>query len=68
VLLLRLRLVLILYGVLGLQVDYKGAHASIRPATAKELAAWAASKAGLANGGNTNINTKKVQASVRGIE
>jgi hypothetical protein len=53
---------------LGLQVDYKGAHASIRPATAKELAAWAASKAGLANGGNTNINTKKVQASVRGIE
>jgi len=51
-----------------LQVDYKGAHASIRPATAKELAAWAASKAGLANGGNTNINTKKVQASVRGIE
>jgi RHS repeat-associated protein len=53
---------------LGLQVDYQGTHASIRPATAKELAVWAASKAGLANGGNTNINTKKVQASVRGIE
>lgn len=54
--------------VLGLQVDYRGTHASIRPATAKELAAWAATKAGLANGGNTHINTKKVQASVRGTE
>uniref|UniRef100_UPI0029317904 RHS repeat-associated core domain-containing protein n=1 Tax=Pedobacter miscanthi TaxID=2259170 RepID=UPI0029317904 len=53
---------------LGLQVDYKGSHASIRPATAKELAEWSATKAGLAEGGNTHINTKKVQASVRGIE
>jgi RHS repeat-associated protein len=53
---------------LGLQVEYHGTHASIRPATAKELAAWAASKAGLAKGGNTDLNTKKVQASVRGIE
>lgn len=52
----------------GLQVDYKGSHASIRPATAKELAAWAATKAMLQQGGNTHVNTKKVQASVRGTE
>ncbi|WP_370576642.1 RHS repeat-associated core domain-containing protein [Pedobacter sp. AK013] len=44
---------------LGLQVDYKGNHASIRPATAKELAEWSATRAGLAEGGNTHINTKK---------
>lgn len=53
---------------LGLQVDYKDSHASIRPATARELAEWSATKARLAEGGNTHINTKKVQASVRGIE
>lgn len=53
---------------LGLQVVYNGDHASIRRATAKELAEWAATKAGLQNGGNTHINTKKVQASVRGLE
>ncbi|MGN8067809.1 DUF6443 domain-containing protein [Mucilaginibacter sp. 22184] len=53
---------------LGLQVVYRGTHASIRPATAKELAEWAATKAGLQHGGNSHVNTKKVQASVRGIE
>lgn len=54
--------------MLGLQVVIKGQHASIRPATAQELAEWMATKAALQLGGNTHINTKKIQASVRGIE
>ncbi|MBB5397172.1 DUF6443 domain-containing protein [Mucilaginibacter sp. AK015] len=54
--------------MLGLQVEYQGQHASIRPATAKELAAWAATKARVSQGGDSHIYTKIVQASVRGIE
>jgi hypothetical protein len=52
----------------GLTVDYIGTHASIRPATQKELDDWAATKQKVIEGGDSHKNTKKVQAAVRGVE
>jgi len=52
----------------GLTVDYIGTHASIRPATQKELDDWAATKQKVIDGGESHKNTKKVKAAVRGVE
>ena len=52
----------------GLTVDYIGDHASIRPATQKELDAWAATKENAKAGDGASGNTKKVQAAVVGVE
>lgn len=52
----------------GLTVDFIGTHASIRPATQKELDDWAATKQDAIDGKGASTNTKKVQAAVKGIE
>jgi outer membrane biosynthesis protein TonB len=52
----------------GLVVVYQGTHASIRPATQKELNEWAATKQKVIEGGESHKDTKKVKAAVRGVE